>query len=650
MFEVTVTNNRASTKRGELLTEGQVGAKVHFSFNDHWTNMKKSAVFKRCGKTIVLTDTEWDGETAPVPPEMTEKAGQLVHVGVYGVSEDGKQITPTLYAPLGVVAKGAKPDGDPSTDPTLPVWAQIQGDLDKAVKVVPQNFTDDEKAQAFSNVTDRRRVTYTVAGYYPGSTMEVIRWLTGDGTLTVPPESASADVKNAFRAIVLMAGSVTTSYDVSIAYARAALTLYKEGLLIPPIDIYPDAFGTDTVSMYRLTADGAVLVIDVYAVNTGHNNCDINIADGSITSSSGSLVLKKNLPFNKSGPWTMPQVEMAKDPSKDAEIATKKYVDSNALKVGGTWKPSYQYDPVVLDQYKELAALRPTQSVSSIDDLNVLFNLPGWTFIVNEDTENGYLASMLHIPNIAFPIIMEPRIPKAGGSSVEKYRYYVTTDGQEVWEVNFVRTITSPQNIYHDGTTPVYLPTYTLTIDKDKSSPTQLVLKETVDELNSLPTPLPRLPGAPAINIYKGNNLDGAFVKADIIPAGYLLMGYESNTTGDGHAAYDAAGEVVLPWFFGRGILGAFGTVDNDDNAFINLQFPPANGREGSNIVIAQVEDSSTVYTYILNKTNNWSLPYQANGEWFLNKLTWVDSDDSTQSRLKITKYKIPLEEITTNP
>lgn len=148
MFEVTVTNNRASTKRGELLTEGQVGAKVHFSFNDHWTNMKKSAVFKRCGKTIVLTDTEWDGETAPVPPEMTEKAGQLVHVGVYGVSEDGKQITPTLYAPLGVVAKGAKPDGDPSTDPTLPVWAQIQKDLsDVAAKAVQADWNQNDPEQ-----------------------------------------------------------------------------------------------------------------------------------------------------------------------------------------------------------------------------------------------------------------------------------------------------------------------------------------------------------------------------------------------------------------------------------------------------------------------------------------------------------------------
>lgn len=126
MFEIEVTNNRASTKRGELLTKGQVGAQVQFTFNDHWTNMKKIAVFKRCGKTIDVMDNEWNGDIVTVPPEMTEEAGLQVYVGVYGVSEDGKRITPTLYAPLGAVALGAEPDGDPSTDPTLPVWAQIQ--------------------------------------------------------------------------------------------------------------------------------------------------------------------------------------------------------------------------------------------------------------------------------------------------------------------------------------------------------------------------------------------------------------------------------------------------------------------------------------------------------------------------------------------
>lgn len=32
MFEVKVTNNRASTNRGELLTKGQIGAQVQCKF------------------------------------------------------------------------------------------------------------------------------------------------------------------------------------------------------------------------------------------------------------------------------------------------------------------------------------------------------------------------------------------------------------------------------------------------------------------------------------------------------------------------------------------------------------------------------------------------------------------------------------------
>lgn len=75
MFEIEVTNNRASAKRGELLTKGQVGAQVQFTFNDHWTGMKKTAVFKRCGKTIDVVDSEWNGDIVTVPPEMTEEAG-----------------------------------------------------------------------------------------------------------------------------------------------------------------------------------------------------------------------------------------------------------------------------------------------------------------------------------------------------------------------------------------------------------------------------------------------------------------------------------------------------------------------------------------------------------------------------------------------
>lgn len=141
MFKIKVATSLASTTRCELLTKGQIGAQVQFTFNDHWTNMKKTAVFKRCGKTIDVVDSEWNGDIVTVPSEMTEEAGLQVYVGVYGVSEDGKRITPTLYAPLGAVALGAEPDGDPSTDPILPVWAQLQAQIGDLSNLITEDKT-----------------------------------------------------------------------------------------------------------------------------------------------------------------------------------------------------------------------------------------------------------------------------------------------------------------------------------------------------------------------------------------------------------------------------------------------------------------------------------------------------------------------------
>ena len=204
MFVIEVTNNRATTKRGELLTKGQVGAQVQFTFNDHWTNMKKIAVFKRCGKTIDVMDNAWNGDIITVPPEMTEEAGLLVYVGVYGVSEDGKRITPTLYAPLGAVARGADPNGDPSTDPTLPVWAHLQaqiGDL--------SNLTTEDKTSLVDAINEAAKSGGGSGGGKDGTGIESITYkgedesggnmytvLLTDGTsydITAPKGAAGVD-------------------------------------------------------------------------------------------------------------------------------------------------------------------------------------------------------------------------------------------------------------------------------------------------------------------------------------------------------------------------------------------------------------------------------------------------------------------------
>ena len=195
MFVIEVTNNRASTKRGELLTKGQIGAQVQFMFNDHWVDMKKTAVFKRCGKTIDVVDSEWNGDIVTIPSEMTEEAGLLVHVGVYGVSEDGKRITPTLYAPLGAVALGAEPDGDPSTNPTLPVWSQIQaqiGDMAALETEAKDSLVAaiNEAAKSGGDGTGIESITYKGEDEYGGNIYTV---LLTDGTsydITAPKGAA----------------------------------------------------------------------------------------------------------------------------------------------------------------------------------------------------------------------------------------------------------------------------------------------------------------------------------------------------------------------------------------------------------------------------------------------------------------------------
>lgn len=219
MFKIKVATNMASTTRCELLTKGQIGAQVQFMFNDHWSDMKKTAVFKRCGKIIDVMDSEWNGDIVTVPPEMTEEVGLQVYVGVYGVSEDGKRITPTLYAPLGVVALGAEPDGDPSTDPTLPVWAQILekiGDLSNLTTEDKTNLVAAINEAAKSGVgkdgTGIASITYKGEDEYGGNMYTV---LLTDGTSydITAPKGAKGDKGDAGvpgKAATIQVGEVTT--------------------------------------------------------------------------------------------------------------------------------------------------------------------------------------------------------------------------------------------------------------------------------------------------------------------------------------------------------------------------------------------------------------------------------------------------------
>jgi hypothetical protein len=70
------------------------------------------------------------GNVVEIPAECVAMTGYNLKVGFYGTAGDTVAI-PTIWADLGMVTDAADPSGDTSTNPLLPVWAQIWAELEK---------------------------------------------------------------------------------------------------------------------------------------------------------------------------------------------------------------------------------------------------------------------------------------------------------------------------------------------------------------------------------------------------------------------------------------------------------------------------------------------------------------------------------------
>lgn len=131
MIQISADRQRARCVRSanERITTGLTGKAVTFRFGAGWENVTaRTAVFEGSG---VTRDCLIENGEAVIPHECLTVPGGVLRCGVYGVEGDKK--TPTVYAELGQIERGADPSGDTSTDPTLAVWAQIlarMGSLD----------------------------------------------------------------------------------------------------------------------------------------------------------------------------------------------------------------------------------------------------------------------------------------------------------------------------------------------------------------------------------------------------------------------------------------------------------------------------------------------------------------------------------------
>lgn len=130
---LTVTGARVQALVNGTLTSGMVGVPVTIEYDDSWNGLTKNLVC-RCSKSG-SADEECRsilnvGNTAVVAHEVM-KAGMILYLGVEGRNADGTQVIPTTWAMCGVIQRGANTGADLSADPTLPVWGQLQEEIER---------------------------------------------------------------------------------------------------------------------------------------------------------------------------------------------------------------------------------------------------------------------------------------------------------------------------------------------------------------------------------------------------------------------------------------------------------------------------------------------------------------------------------------
>ena len=125
MIELILSKADCTARGGETLTSGMVNAVlVKFRFSGHWDDLEKVAVFTNGETTVDVLESSWSDDTCAIPPEVLAEPWKTVKCGVYGC-RSGELVLPAVMAEIGRVKPGTDPGGDSSTDPSLPVWAEL---------------------------------------------------------------------------------------------------------------------------------------------------------------------------------------------------------------------------------------------------------------------------------------------------------------------------------------------------------------------------------------------------------------------------------------------------------------------------------------------------------------------------------------------
>ena len=192
MIKVSINNICAKLVECEPLTSGMIGNLVEVSFSSEWDSLNKIAVFSNGDVTKDLFESQWNGNYIPIPQEVLSTPHRTISMGIYGYEiVDGEKVLaiPTIVAEIGKTKFGADPSNDPAADPTLPIWAQLQWEIDH-FEIDEQQIAEQVQAYLEQHPVEIPKATASVlGGVKVGEGLSV----TADGTLSTEVTAEDID-------------------------------------------------------------------------------------------------------------------------------------------------------------------------------------------------------------------------------------------------------------------------------------------------------------------------------------------------------------------------------------------------------------------------------------------------------------------------
>ena len=224
----------------ETLTSGMVGAKIAFQFSEDWECLNKTAVFM-AGNTIRAVSNVEDA--AEIPADVLAAPGSRLYVGIYGESEDGTLVIPTICVAGPKIQYGADPLQAPAGEPPVTSYARLLtmiGDLtelkteakDSLVAALNEMFTNGSGGNSGSDSTQNANGA-DVANIQTilGNIMTILKAQTDSENGVERPQGYNKDVSSLFAqndTLIAALGSNSggdEETEVEISQSGSVLTL-----------------------------------------------------------------------------------------------------------------------------------------------------------------------------------------------------------------------------------------------------------------------------------------------------------------------------------------------------------------------------------------------------------------------------------------